>query len=149
MMTETKSTRTLVRYAVGAACALLTLQALPAAAAGEFPYERELILEARRMGVAKRMPMLTVEPNGKAVIDLWCKTIDARVEIGEGTIRIDAAPLPEEMPQMMAPGQCSPERMQADQDMLASLAQATQWRIQGQLVVLNSPGELRFRPSSH
>ena len=127
----------------------LLLAPAAARAAGEFPFDRELILDARRVGGLKRLPILTVEPNGNAVVDLWCKTVQARVALSDTAIKVEAAPLPEELPSMMVAGQCSPERMQADQDMLAALTQVTEWRWQGGAVVLSGAAALRFLPSSH
>jgi hypothetical protein len=49
----------------------------------------------------------------------------------------------------MSDGQCTPERMQADADTLAALAQVTAWRRQGRLIVLLGPTPLKFRPSDH
>lgn len=118
-------------------------------AAGEFPYDKELILDAKRIGSPKRVPILTVESSGNAVIDLWCKTVPARVQVTDSNMTIETAPLPEQLPSMMVPGQCSPERMQADQDFLAALTQATEWRWQGSVFVLSGPVPLRFRASSH
>lgn len=142
-----------VRLSRTACCATAAVIALlvpvAAGAANEFPFDRELILDAKRIGAVKRLPVLTVEPNGNAVIDLWCKTVPARVTIADNTIKIEAAPLSEELPSMMAPGQCSPERMQADHDLLAALAQVTDWRAQGAAIVLNGPTVLRFDGSSH
>ena len=127
----------------------LLLAPAVARAAGEFPFDRELILDAKRMGGLKRLPILTVEPNGNAVVDLWCKTVQARVALSDTAIKVEAAPLPEELPSMIVAGQCSPERIQADQDMLAALTQVTEWRWQGGAVVLGGPTVLRFHASSH
>lgn len=127
----------------------LLLAPAVARAAGEFPFDRELILDAKRMGGLKRLPILTVEPNGNAIVDLWCQTVQARVELSDTAIKIEAAPLPAELPSMMVAGQCSPERLQADQDVLAALTQVTEWRLQGGAVVLSGPAVLRFLPSSH
>jgi heat shock protein HslJ len=120
-----------------------------AAPAQDFPYDHELILDARPMRPAKRMPMLTVAPSGNATIDLWCKTVSGRVELSGGAIRIETAPLPEEMPAMMSDGQCTPERMQADADLLAALGQVTAWRKRGTALTLTGATTLRFRASDH
>lgn len=140
--------RRLVRRALLVAVGLLLLAPV-ARAATEFPFEREMILDAKRIGGLRRLPILTVEQNGNAVVDLWCKTVQARVEVSDTAIKIETAPLPEELPSMMVNGQCSPERLQADQDMLAALTQVTAWRWQGSAVVLSGPAELRFHASSH
>lgn len=143
--------RVLMRAArsAGIAAGLLLLAPLAAMANGEFPFDQEMILDAHRMGGMKRLPILTVEPNGNAVVDLWCKTVQARVQLSGSAIKIETAPLPDELPAMMVAGQCSPERLQADQDMLAALVQVTEWRWQDGAVVLSGPTVLRFHASSH
>ena len=133
------------------ACAALAiiLSSGLATAADQFPFDQELLLDAAPMRPAKRMPILTVEPNGNAKIDLWCRTVPARVEISDATIKIEAGPLPEDLPAMQSAGQCTPERMQADEEMLAVLVQVTGWRREGEGVVLEGSKELKFRASDH
>ena len=133
------------------ACAALAviLSSGLATAADQFPFDQELLLDAAPMRPVKRMPILTVEPNGNAKIDLWCRTVPARVEISDATIKIEAGPLPEDLPAMQSAGQCTPERMQADEEMLAALAQVTGWRREGEGVVLEGSRELKFRASDH
>lgn len=123
-------------------------------AADTFPFDRELVLDARPMPPVKRMPVLTVAEDGRATIDLWCRTVAARVQVSEGAIKIETAPLPEALPQYMSEGQCSESRVAADNEMLLALAQVTQWRAQGDNVELKGPdvsglAPLRFRPASH
>ena len=48
----------------------------PAIAQSEFPYDRDLMLDARAMRGGKRVPVLSIEQNGRAQIDLWCKRGD-------------------------------------------------------------------------
>ena len=98
------------RGALAAVCLLLICGM---AAAEPFPFGQELLLDAAPMRPGKRMPILTVEANGDARIDLWCRTVPARVEIADTAMKIEAAPLPEELPAMQGAGQCTPERMQA------------------------------------
>jgi heat shock protein HslJ len=137
----------IVRAALAAALVLL----MPAVsvAADEFPFDQELLLDAARMGRVKRVPMLSIEPNGNATIRLWCKDVNARVQVSDGAMHIETGPLPEALPAMMSDGQCSPERMQADVEMLAALAQVSAWRLQGGTVVLSGATEMHFRPSDH
>jgi hypothetical protein len=118
-------------------------------AAETFPFDRELLLDVRPMRPVKRVPVLNVTPNGAAIIDLWCQTVKGRVELAQDVIRIEPGPLPEDLPRYMTPGQCTPERMQADQELLADIAQVTTWRRQGQAIVLVGPKTLRLRPSDH
>jgi len=120
-----------------------------AIAADSFPFDQELLLDAAPMRPGKRMPILTVEPNGNARVDLWCRTVSARVEISEAEMKIEAGPLPEELPAMQSAGQCTPERIQADEEMLTTLTQVTSWRRDGEGVVLQGRQNLNFRVSDH
>jgi hypothetical protein len=134
----------------GAVAAILTLLACGAGVAADtFPFDRELLLDAAPMRPGKRMPVLAVEPNGNARIDLWCRTVPARVEISDAAIKIEAGPLPEDLPTMQSAGQCTPERVQADEEFLATLTQVTGWRRVGDGIVLDGPKTLKFRASDH
>jgi hypothetical protein len=136
-----------LRAAFGTALALFVTCA--GIAAGQFPFDQELLLDAAPMRPAKRMPMLNVAPDGKATLDLWCKTVAAQVDVVEAGIKIAAEPLPEALPQMMGNGQCTPERMLADQDLLVAFSQVTGWRSQGNALVLEGPKMLKFRPATN
>jgi heat shock protein HslJ len=122
---------------------------VPSRAVEPFPFDQELLLDVRPMPPVKRVPVLMVAPNGAATIDLWCQTVKGRVELSDTAIRIEPGPLPDGLPQYMSDGQCTPERMQADQQVLTELAQVTAWRARGDAVVLSGPTTLRFRLSTH
>ena len=90
--------------------------------------------------------------DGRATVDLWCRTVAARMQIDGNAIKIETAPLPEALPQYMSTGQCSEARVAADNDLLLALAQATEWQTKGDGVVLSGPDlpkPMRFRASSH
>lgn len=95
------------------------------------------------------MPILLIESNGNAKIDLWCKAVAARVTISDMSMKVEPEPLPEGLPEMLSAGQCTPERVQADQELLAALTQVTGWQRQNGSIVLLGPTELTFRPSDH
>ena len=134
----------------GTGAAVLFLLACGAAApADQFPFDQELVLDVEPMRPVKRVPILTVAPGGSATIDLWCKTVPARVEISDAAIKIEPGPLPEGLPEMMSAGQCTPERMQADEELLGALIQVTGWRREGDGIVLEGPKTLKFRSSDH
>jgi hypothetical protein len=134
----------------GVAAIVLSILACGAAApADQFPFDQEFLLDAAPMRPGKRMPILLVEPNGNAKIDLWCKSVPARVEISDMTMKIEPGPLPEGLPEMLSAGQCTPERMQADQELLMVLAQVTGWQRQNEGIILLGPSTLKFRPSDH
>lgn len=138
--------------ALSMAAVLLLADLRSGQAAGEFPFDQELLLDAAPMQRVKRMPVLTVAANGMARIDLWCRTVPARVSLSVDAIKIETAPLPEALPQYMSAGQCSELRVQADSAMLDALTQMTEWQRQGDRVLLTgptSPKPMRFRLSSH
>jgi heat shock protein HslJ len=139
------------RHLVG--CCLLAGMAVwvasPARAVDTFPYDRELVLDARPMGPVKRMPVLTVGEDGRATVDLWCRTVAARVQVQDSAIKIETAPLPDALPQYMSDGQCSEQRVAADNEMLLALAQVTEWRQQGAVLTLSGLRTLKFRASDH
>lgn len=123
-----------------------------ARAADEFPYDRVLLLDVAPMRPLKRVPILTVQENGSATVELWCRTARARVEVTDAAIRIETAPLSEALPQYMSAGQCSDDRVRADNEVLEALTQATEWRRRGDGIELGGPNAgkpMRFRASSH
>jgi hypothetical protein len=115
----------------------------------EFPFGQELLLETPPMRPGKRMPSLTVERSGNTIIDLWCKSVPARAELSETTIKLEVAPLPDELPSMQSAGQCTPERMVADGALLEKLTATTNWLRQGSIVILNGADSLRFRAGTN
>src|SRR5690348_15004643 len=77
-----------LRGAVAAICLLLSY-GVGAPTAEPFPFGQELLLDAAPIRPGKRMPILTVEANGEARIDLWCRTVQARVEITDMAMKIE------------------------------------------------------------
>ncbi len=137
-------------FVCGTGAAILLLLVCETGAPAEpFPFDQELVLDAAPMRPGKRMPVLAVEPNGNARIDLWCRTVLARVEISDAAIKIETGPLPEDLPAMQSAGQCTPERMQADDELLATFTQMTIWRRDGRSIILDGPQTLKFRASDH
>jgi hypothetical protein len=131
------------------AAVLLSFICTATVMAQPFPFDQELLLDAEPMRPGKRMPILTVEANGNARIDLWCRTVSARVEIADTSIKIEVGPLPEELPAMQGAGQCTPERIKADEEMLASIIQVTEWRREGEVILLIGPATMKFRPATN
>lgn len=143
-------TRVSIHCAAAMLATVLVGAAAPAGANdSRFPFDLELLMETAPMRPAKRVPSITVSTNGMAQIDLWCRSVRGRVALGEGTIAIEAEPLSDTLPAMMSRGQCTGDRMRADEKVLAELVQATSWRRRGQTVEFIGPATLRFRPSDH
>jgi heat shock protein HslJ len=112
-----------------------------AAAEQSFPEDTVLLLEARPMKGSKRVPILQIESRGEAVIDLWCNRVGAQLVVVNDTITILLG-----TPSLQ---QCDPERMRADEDLLAALRQVATWHLQDDLLVLEGEKTLRFRISSN
>ena len=125
----------------GFALALVAVAVVPATAQSEFPFDRDLVLDARPMRGSKRVPVLAVGADGQAQIDLWCKRGKGQATIVAGTITIALGAMNDEP--------CSPERAQADEDMIAALSQATHWSVRGDVVTLTGAKPLRFRAAAH
>ena len=107
------------------------------ASAQEFPYDRDMVLDARPMRGGKRVPVLAIEPNGRAQIDLWCKRGQGQATIAGDTITIAIGAMNAEP--------CTPERAQADEELIAALSQVTNWNQRGAVVTLTGASSLRFR----
>jgi heat shock protein HslJ len=126
-----------LRLFAGAAAIVLSATAF----AAEFPFERELLLEAKPLPGSKRVPMLEITRDGRAVIDLWCRSGEARVKLENDMIELMLGAMREEG--------CTPERSQRDEAMVAALEKVTSWRLEDDVLVLIGPTELRYHLSSH
>jgi hypothetical protein len=135
--------------AARAGASVLLLLAIPALANEVFPYDRQLMLDVAPMGKVHRTPSITVDSDGSARVELWCRTARAQVTTNGNQIQIVPAPLPEGLPQYMSDGQCAPERMDADVGLLNALTQATTWRKAGGGLTLEGPVALRFLADDH
>ncbi len=109
----------------------------PAHASEPFPFGSELMLDTAPMHGSKRIPMLEIEDNGTASIDLWCTSVKAQATVNDAAITI----VPGDAPQ----AQCDPDRQARDADLLATLTQVTGWRRSGEVIELTGPMPLRFR----
>ena len=114
------------------------LDTTPAQAqAEEFPFGLEITLDASRMPGSKRIPSLDIGDNGEVVLELWCKGGKGQFSVAGNTIVF--------VPGAMENRNCPPERVQADDDLIAALGQAATWRRQGDFVSLVGAKTLRFR----
>ena len=113
-------------------------QSAPAQAqAQEFPFGLEIQLDASRMPGSKRIPSLDIGDNGEVVLELWCKGGKGQFSVAGNTIVF--------VPGAMENRDCPPERVQADDDLIAALGQAATWRRQGDFVTFVGAKTLRFR----
>jgi heat shock protein HslJ len=122
------------------ALALVLAVAAPlsgSAAERSFPFDKELRLEASPMRGSKRVPILDIRPNGDAAIGLWCNSVQGQLVVVDDTITVLTGEKTER--------QCPPERARGDDDILAALTQVTNWRRDGDTLILIGPRTLRFR----
>ncbi len=135
----------MVRTSVGRAFALglvgFIISAPCAQAQEDFPFEHELLLDARPMKGSKRIPNLSVEPDGTATIDLWCNSMQAQINVNGEAISISAGEKSNQS--------CAPERQQADDDLASALVAVTSWRWDGENLLLIGPKTLRFRQQTN
>lgn len=119
------------------AVAMIVWTALwPARASEPFPFGSELMLDAAPMGGSKRVPMIEIEDNGTASIDLWCASLKAQATVNDAAITI--------VPGDPQPVQCDPDRQARDARLLATLTQVTGWRRSGEVIELTGATPLRF-----
>jgi heat shock protein HslJ len=117
--------------------ALSLLAAAAPAQAQEFPFGLEMTLEAARMPGSKRIPSLEIGDNGEVVLELWCKGGQGQFSVAGNTIVF--------VPGAMETRSCPPDRVQADDDLIAALSDAATWRRQGDFITLIGSKQLRFR----
>jgi len=119
-------------------CAVVATLAWPAFASEQaFPFARELMLDVAPMRGSKRVPIIEIAENGAAVIQLWCASTSGQASVDKDSITITAG--------QVLPAQCEPERQIRDDDLLAALAQVTNWRRHGDVIEFVGATKLRFR----
>lgn len=121
--------------------AFVALLLVSAAQAQDFPYDRDLVLDARPMRGGKRVPILSVAASGQAQIDLWCKRGEGQAVVAGDTITIIVRSMNDEP--------CTAERAQADEQLILALSQVTNWMQRGDLVTFTGGATLRFRAAAN
>ena len=137
------------RRMAGPLVCLLIVAAVPAVLAAEssFPDDGEFMLDAKPMKGSKRVPILEIESQDAASINLWCNRVHAQFVVVGDTITIILGSPTE--PQYSTGQPCDPDRMRADDDLMAALQQVETWRRQDDVLILQGQQPLRFRLSSH
>jgi heat shock protein HslJ len=111
------------------------------AAERSFPFDAELMLDAKPIKGSKRIPVMTIGPNGKAEIDMWCNSIEGQVVVVDSTITV--------MTGTKTARQCDPARTRGDDELLEALLQATTWSREGDILTLRGAKTLRFRQATN
>lgn len=128
-----KSTTGLVLLVAAAAA----FDATPSLAQEGFPFGSDLTLEAAPMRGSKRIPSLDIRPNGAVSVELWCKGARGQFAVANETVIYVPGPVDDR--------NCPADRAAADDALLAALADAATWRMQGDVLVLAGSRQLRFR----
>ena len=69
-----------LRFGFAVAVAMLLTAAVPAFA-DEFPFDREILLDAKPLPGSKRVPILEIGADGRGQVDLWCHSGAAQVVV--------------------------------------------------------------------
>ncbi|MGY4155079.1 heat shock protein HslJ [Bradyrhizobium sp. USDA 4461] len=112
------------------------LASVPAQAQEEFPFGFVMTLDAARMPGSKRIPSIEIGDNGEVILELWCDGGKGQFSVAGNTIVF--------VPGTMENRSCTPERAQADKDLLAALSDITSWRRQGDQVTFIGAKQLRY-----
>lgn len=118
-------------------CAVALVAASQSLAQGQFPFDRELILDVAPMRGTKRIPNMDVAQNGGIVLEMWCNRIDGQFVVAGDTVTV--------LTGQATDRQCPPERVRGDSELLAALTDVTGWRWEGDMFVLVGRRPLRFR----
>src|ERR1700746_2107909 len=108
-----------------------------ARAESEFPFGMEMTLDAPPQRGSKRVPDLDIGDNGEVVLELWCKGGKGQFSVAGNTVIFVAGPM-QERP-------CPADRAQADDELIAALSEATNWKRQGDSIFFVGPRTLHFR----
>jgi heat shock protein HslJ len=122
--------------AVAALGGAMVLVLTAVAFAQSFPFGSELRLDASPMRGSKKIPVLDIGDNGAAEIELWCNSVKAQLVVAANTVTIITGE--------MSARQCPPDRARADDELVAALNQATNWRMENSALVFTGGKTLRF-----
>ncbi|MGJ4997994.1 META domain-containing protein [Bradyrhizobium sp. HKCCYLS3077] len=127
-------TRTMAGVIVALAMSSMSVGAM---AAEEFPFGMEMTLDALPQPGSKRVPDLDIGDHGETVLELWCKGGKGQFSVAGNTIVFIAGQIEDR--------NCPAARAQADDELIAALSAATNWKRQGDLITFIGPKTLRFR----
>jgi hypothetical protein len=102
-----------------------------------FPFGMAMTMDVARQPGSKRLPNVEIGDNGEAVLELWCKAGKGQFSVAGNTVIFVAGPMEDRA--------CPPARAQADDELVAALGEATNWKRQGDFVSFIGSKTLRFR----
>ena len=112
------------------------LPALPVHAAAEFPFGLQMTLDVPPQPGSKRIPNLDIGDAGETLVELWCKGGKGQFSVAGSTVVFVAGTMDERS--------CPPARAQQDDELLANLSAATNWKRQGDAITFVGPKPLKF-----
>jgi heat shock protein HslJ len=95
-----------------------------------------MTLDAALQPGSKRRPNLEIGEAGETRIELWCKGGKGQFSVAGDTVVFVAGAMEER--------NCPPARAQLDDELLANLAAATNWKRQGDAITFIGPNPLKF-----
>jgi hypothetical protein len=125
------------RIAVSLVLLTAALNIGPARADDGFPFGMAMTMDVARQPGSKRVPNVEIGDNGEAVLELWCKGGKGQFSVAGNTVIFVPGPLEDRA--------CPQGRAQADDELVAALSEATNWKRQGDFVSFIGAKTLRFR----
>jgi len=119
----------------------LSVTAVDVTAEGAFPFDSELFLDTQPMRGSKRIPNMDIAANGAIALEMWCNRVEGQVVVAADTITVMTGPATNRS--------CAPEQVRGDTDLLSALVEVTNWRRQGDTLLLIGPRTLRFQVPTH
>jgi heat shock protein HslJ len=107
----------------------------------DFPFDSEMFLDARPMPGSKRIPNMDIAANGTIAVEMWCDRVEGQVVVAGDTVTIVVGQPTERS--------CKPDQSQRDADLLSALNDVTNWRREGDVLVLVGSKTLRFKAATH
>jgi hypothetical protein len=86
---------------------------------------------------SKRVPNIEIGDNGEVILELWCKAAKGQFSVAGNTVIF--------VPAQVQDRSCPPAKAQADDELVAALADAATWKRQGEIVTFIGTKQLRFR----
>ena len=120
---------------------LLCATAACLAQQAEFPFDSEMFLDAKPMPGSKRIPNIEIAGNGAIVLEMWCNRVEGQVVVAGDTITAVLGQPTERS--------CTEEQMGRDAELLKTFTEITNWRREGDDLVLIGPQTLRFKEATH
>jgi heat shock protein HslJ len=140
-MTDSTLVRFLGLCSLAISVFLLCASAATLAQQAEFPFASEMFLDAAPMPGSKRIPNIEISGNGAIVLEMWCNRVEGQVVVAGDTITAMLGQPTERS--------CLPEQTDRDTELLKAFTETTNWRREGDDLVLIGPTRLRFKPESH